>query len=456
MLMRTPTKMLALSLWAATTGIGLMAGQPRPDNFSGNQGKMTVLTSFTQGWGFPGPLIEGRPGFFTGLALLGAKGTAFTLTSQGALTSIYSFPPGSLLLQWEVQAINGLVYGTQLNPNQNFGINLAGKLTYYPQSLPNTPVFSVQLPNGNLYGTTTNISGVANRAFVRMTLGGAVTVLHAFTAQEGDPYGRPILASDGNFYAISGFGDQYESTSAAVYQMTPSGALKIRKTYSDGRKNYAPGSFPESLVEVGNGNLFGTASLGGSERAGAIFELSASGAYTVIHQFTNWDVGIPTVMVLATDGNLYGINDGRAVASIFRVTPAGQFETVYAFTNSAAGTCVCYLTQGSDGKFYGTSANGGSAGVGTAWVWDLGLPKPLPAVKGIRPASGAVGASVVVYGNNLLGPTSVSFNGVPAMVIKGISANYVSATVPEGATTGPVTVTTPNGTSTSPGSFTVE
>jgi hypothetical protein len=109
-----------------------MAGQPRPDNFSGNQGKLTVLTSFTQGWGQPGPLIEARPGFFTGLALLGGKGTAFTLTSQGVLTSIYSFPPGSLLTQWEVQAINGLVYGTQLNPNQNFGVNLAGKLTYLP------------------------------------------------------------------------------------------------------------------------------------------------------------------------------------------------------------------------------------------------------------------------------------------------------------------------------------
>jgi len=384
---------------------------------------------------------------------------AFTLTSAGVLTSIYTFPTNSEIYQWEVQAVNGQVYGSQINPDQNFSLNTSGSFTYYtPAFLNVVPILSVQLPDGNIYGTTLDVGGVQNRTFVRMNLSGAVTVMHTFTAQEGDPIPRPILASDGNFYGMSGIGDSYESTSALVYELSPNKQFKVLKTYADGRKNYAPATFPEALVEVGKGNLFGTAALGGSNRGGAIFELSTTGAYKVIHEFKDWKFGVPTVMTLATDGNLYGVALGQVqlggLSSLFRVTPSGQFETLYSFTNAAIGLCACYLTQGSDGKFYGISQNGG-VGVGTAWVWDLGLPKPLPSLAGFIPSSSSSGARVTLYGTNLLGATSVSFNGVPASSFSNITGNYVSATVPAGATTGPVTVTTPNGTATSPKAFTI-
>jgi hypothetical protein len=63
---------------------------------------------------------------------------------------------------------------------------------------------------------------------------------------------------------------------------------------------------------------------------------------------------------------------------------------------------------------------------------------------------------VVVWGENLLGATGVSFNGTPATTFRNISREYVIALVPTGATTGPVTVTTPNGSATTSGSFTIE
>jgi uncharacterized repeat protein (TIGR03803 family) len=450
------------SLWAFGVGVGSARAASGPDNFSGNQGTIKVISYFTQGWGAPGPLTEISPGTFTGLALIGGTPNphAFTLTNKGTLSSVYTFPTASIPFPWEIQGVNGQVYGSLGTPFQNFSIGVGGNLTYYPQVLANTPVFSVQVPSGNLYGTGYNFAIQANCVFVRMTLNGAVTVLHNFTAQEGDPYGRPILASDGNFYGISGTGSGIGGISGMVYRMTPGRKLTILATYPDGRKDYAPGAYPESLVEVGNGNLFGTAAFGGSNRAGVIFEISPTGGYKVIHEFTDWKVGVPTVMVLATDGNLYGVADGEPQLgggdSLFRVTPAGEFQTIYDLATSGPGLCPCYLVQGSDGKLYGTSQNGGAAGGGAAWAWDLGLPKPLPALTGLQPLSGAVGSSVLVYGNNLLGPVSVSFNGTPATAFKGVSANYISATVPAGATSGPVTVTTPNGAATSPGSFTVQ
>jgi hypothetical protein len=162
----------------------------------------------------------------------------------------------------------------------------------------------------------------------------------------------------------------------------------------------------------------------------------------------------------ASDGNLYGaavaLPQSGGVASLFKITTDGKYQTYYVMNNPNIGTCNCWLTQANDGKLYGTSENGGPGGVGAVWTWDLGLPKPLPAVRGTLPSSGAVGASIIVYGHSVLGATGVSFNGVPAQAFRNIGNDYISATVPQGATTGPVTVTTPNGSATSPGSFTVE
>jgi len=71
---------------------------------------------------------------------------------------------------------------------------------------------------------------------------------------------------------------------------------------------------------------------------------------------------------------------------------------------------------------------------------------PAPALSALAPASGPVGASVVITGTGLTGATAVSFNGTAAVFTVN-SATQVTATVPAGTTTGLVTVTTPGGTS---------
>ncbi len=61
---------------------------------------------------------------------------------------------------------------------------------------------------------------------------------------------------------------------------------------------------------------------------------------------------------------------------------------------------------------------------------------------------GALEANVVILGNNLVGTTSVTFNGTPATFTV-VSASEITTTVPIGATTGPVVVTTLGGALTS-------
>jgi len=423
-------------------------------NSASGGGTITVLVSFAgQGYGnSPGQLLEVSPGLFVGMTTGGA--TAFLLSNQGAVTPFYTFPSGIGPAQTFVQAVNGGLYGQE--PHVNFNLSLTGAIQTYSAPTENAPVLAVQLPDGTFYGTQASNNG--ENTFVRMTLGGKYAILHSFAVSEGIPYGLPILGSDGNFYGISGLGQGNNSTSAIVYRMTPKGTLTTFATYPDGRQNYGVGSFKEYLIQASDGNFYGTAALGGSKKAGAIFKVSPTGSYTTLHEFTDLATGAPGFLIEGSDGNLYGAAQGVTSlgggSSVFRISLSGNFHRLQILNGNTVGTCPCWLALGSDGKFYGTASSQG--GSGSAFVWDLGLPPPKPKVTGVVPTSGAPGAVVTVNGKFLLGATAVSFNGTPATTFSNISGTYVSVTVPTGATSGPITVTTANGSSTSTGSFTVE
>lgn len=75
-------------------------------------------------------------------------------------------------------------------------------------------------------------------------------------------------------------------------------------------------------------------------------------------------------------------------------------------------------------------------------------------VRSVSPASGAIGAEVMITGAGFAGVTGVRFGAVPGeFSVK--SGSQVAATVPAGASSGPVTVTGPRGTASGPRPFTV-
>jgi uncharacterized repeat protein (TIGR03803 family) len=191
--------------------------------------------------------------------------------------------------------------------------------------------------------------------------------------------------------------------------------------------------------------------------------MTLAGAVTTIHTFSNGlDGGVPqTGLMQATDGNIYGTTSQGGAAgggTIFQVTRTDIFTTLHSFILADGidpETSSPGLMQGSDGKLYGVTVSGGANNGGTIYSYDLNLPKPLPRIGKFSPASGPAGTSVLITGSNLLGATSVTFNGTAASYTVE-SDNYISATVPAGATTGPIKVVTPNGSATSTSSFTVQ
>ena len=76
-----------------------------------------------------------------------------------------------------------------------------------------------------------------------------------------------------------------------------------------------------------------------------------------------------------------------------------------------------------------------------------------PTIYSFSPSFGKPGTNVTILGANLLGSTTVSFNGANAVVAGGGASNQITATVPAAATSGPITVTTTNGSFTTSSNF---
>lgn len=404
--------------------------------------------------GLPVNLFEVQPGLFYGLsASTGVSGAViFSLTGDGTFKVVYNFSPANNnLVESLVQATNGRLYGgggSITAGNYYFSISTAGSdLQQYPFPGKWGPLFQTLVtPTGKLYDLA--LAGLGNLAaygLASIDESGQVTILHQFSSAEGvpNPNGSIVYATDGNIYGFGSQGPYSGDGPSLIYRMTPAGA------YS---QLLSLGTFTGSgpLVAGSDGNLYnafeGSMRSHGPHTTGAIFQTTLSGQGQVISNFPPKGMHQPVSLMQAADGDLYGSTN--TFSYIFRYDFAqNKLSQVYSLPEA---TCYCYLIEGMDGKLYGVGRNY------TIFSLDIGLPRPTPVIAGLYPSSGPVGQEVILWGNYLLGPTSVTFNGVPAADPVATSVRSVSVTVPAGATTGPVSITTANGTFTTTQNFTVE
>jgi uncharacterized repeat protein (TIGR03803 family) len=147
-----------------------------------------------------------------------------------------------------------------------------------------------------------------------------------------------------------------------------------------------------ALVQGPDGDLYGTTSGGGANFEGTVFKINTSGRAMTLYSFCPVsgcpDGEVPQAPLVLAKGNFYGTTlDGgtggpcvgnQGCGVIFKVSPSGQFATVYSFcsqincTDGEFPPLGAGLVQGNDGSLYGVTLAGGftsgcPAGCGTVF-----------------------------------------------------------------------------------------
>jgi uncharacterized repeat protein (TIGR03803 family) len=380
---------------------------------------LTTLHSFSGNDGaYPAAgLVQGSDGIFYGTTINGGTngyGTVFKISTNGALTSLYSFTgtnDGASPWAGLVQGNDGNFYGTTRfggtnNSGTVFQISSNGVLTSLYSFTGGTdgesPNGLVQGSDGNFYGTTAGTnssypfggSGTNGWGTVfQITTNGALTTVYAFRPyypyfEGANPAAGLVQASDGNFYGTTQYGGG--SGYGTVFQITTNGMLTTLYSFG-GSRPYDAEAPVAGLVQGSDGNLYGTTFAGGRlapSGYGTMFRVSTNGtydtSYTSLYVFGGGADGrSPEAgLVQASDGNFYGTTHyggyhNPGYGTVFEVGTNGALTTLYAFTggtndgaNSSAG-----LVQGRDGSFYGTSQRGGTNNLGTVFRMIL-MPGP--------------------------------------------------------------------------------
>jgi uncharacterized repeat protein (TIGR03803 family) len=438
----------------------------------------TTLANLKGGNGPNPSLVQGTDGNFYGTQPNGG-GTVIKLTPTGTVTVLVQFNgangwnPGAGL----VLGTDGNFYGTTgggggaYRSGTVFKITPSGKLTtlYGFCALSNcsdgeAPLAAlVQGRDGNFYGTTEGgggrqCSGGCGTVF-KIAPDGTLTTLHRFHFLDDGafPAAALVQATDGNFYGTTYDGGQCcngGNLDGTVFKMTPAGRLTRLYDFC-AQERCADGDNPLGLLQSTDGNFYGITEQGGylqgcfGSGCGTVYKITGRGMLTTLYAFAGENDGAgPGTLVQATDGNFYGPTiDGGAErgGTLFTITPEGRLTTLHDFCGvrlpcRIGGWTPTELIQATDGKFYGTTFQGGASGAGTFFSLDVGLS---PFATFIR-SNGKAGDTVGILGQGFTGTTSVSFNGIPGKFTV-ISNTFIKATVPAGATTGYVTVTTPSG-----------
>jgi len=448
--------------------------------FGGTNGNepMAALVQGTDG-SLYGTTAYGGPGF--SYPYYAGDGTVFKLSGGGALTTLHNFcsqsgcPDGELPYAGLVQGADGNFYGTTEFGGVNgagtvFKITPTGTLTtlynFCSQSLctdgeiPGAAL--IQAADGYLYGTTED-GGAGVYEFpngggtvFKVTPDGKLTTLYSFCSSGGvcpdgqGTYAALVQATDGDFYGTTGYGGA-NGNAGTVFKITPSGALTTLYSFCavGSYPNCTDGQWPYAgLVQATNGDFYGTTSSGGAANDGTIFKITPSGTLTTLYSFDSQG-GSHAALIQGTDGNLYGTAGDGTASTAFKITLGGTLTTLYTFSSPDSGSDPNGLVQATSGYFFGTT-NGEGVNYGTVFGLSVGLG---PFVK-TQPHFGAVGAAITIFGTDLTGATSVTFNGTPA-AFEVVSATEVRTSVPVGATTGSVQVTTPGGALASAGPFLV-
>jgi uncharacterized repeat protein (TIGR03803 family) len=369
----------------------------------------TILKHFTSGTSdgkYPnGNLIEGNDGKLYGMTKNGGsndKGVIFQVNKDGSsYTIIRHFaggtsdgqnPYGSLM-----EDSNGKLYGMTVEGGSNnygviFQVNKDGSsYTIIRHFAGGTndgkyPFGNViEGSDGKLYGMTSQGGNDSNGVVFQVNKdGGSYTILKHFLVEISDgqnPYGSLIEGNDGKLYGMTKNGGSHNG--GVLFQMNKDGSsYKILKHFfgknifqgiEDGQNPYG------SLIEGNDGKLYGMTFQGGSHEYGVLFQVNKDGSsYTILKHFLGKynleeivDAQYPYgSLIEGSDGKLYGMTSQGGSSNrgvVFQVDKDGGSYTIlkhFLVEISDGQNPYGSLIEGGDGKLYGMTVEGGNSNSG--------------------------------------------------------------------------------------------
>ncbi|GEM_PF-190851 len=390
------------------------------------------LLNFTDGSYPTAGLIQGSDGNFYGTTYSGGSsgnGTVFRVAPDGAFATLVSFDgfddgahPQSALAQGK----DGGLYGTTTSggPGNSgtifkLSITSAPQITTQPASqiafagarvmlsvavFGSPPLFyqwqkgGANLANaGNISGsdartlTLSNVSSADAAAYsvvVSNTLGSVMSASATLTITSSQPVlivqpsSQSALPGATVMFGVSAAGNQplFYRWQRNAGNMSDGGNVSGSATSSLTLSNISAADAGTYSVVVSNT----LASVTSTGAVLAIPAVTAPGiALTSLYSFTGGnDGGNPNGLSQGNDGRLYGTAQAGGSnnwGTMFQLSDSGAPATLYSFTGGNDGAIpYARLAQGTDGNFYGTTFQGGASGNGTIFqATPGGLVNPL-------------------------------------------------------------------------------
>lgn len=382
-------------LWGVTTtggdGFGVLFSMPTGStspsytrNFAGAAGSSPQHTK----------LIQASNGKIYGTLISGGLNNLGVLfeydPSTGVFTKKWDFasatgssPRGPLM-----QASDGKLYGL----TQGGGANSVGAIYYYDISTSTYSLIAslttsngaqpfggfteLSPTNGKLYAVTRVGGANSGGAIIEYSLGStSYTKTADMSASTGTLSFGNLVESGSKLYGLAAASGTNSAGTIFEYDYS---TQTVTKKFDFGGTN---GSSPNgSLYKASDGNLYGMTTSGGANSAGVIFKYTAStSSFSTIWSFTSTSGSAPSGNVIqGSNGNLYGFTrtggaNGNGVIFEYNISTSSYTNLVNLQSNTTVGgNPFGTLLQASNGKFYGLTNNGGIAGVGVLFEYDLG------------------------------------------------------------------------------------
>jgi uncharacterized repeat protein (TIGR03803 family) len=238
--------------------------------------------------------------------------------------------------------------------------------------------------NGNLFGTA-QLGGASNNGTVWELVKGSSTItpLASFNGTNGfNPQAGVTFDANGNLFGTANRGGA--SGNGTVWELAK-GSSTITPLASF---NFTNGAGPFGGVTFdANGNLFGTARVGGASGFGTVWELArGSSTITPLASFNGIN-GIQPFAGVTFDahGNLFGTAQFGGASNngtVWELSQGSSTITPLASFNHTNGSDPSSgVTFDANGNLFGTASSGGASNNGT--VWELAaVPEPSSLVLG--------------------------------------------------------------------------